>query len=190
VPPSPTFLTLPPRLAGIRPGDVIAVRTPPSVFGWLIRLGALLRGRPSTVDHVVLVHHVDQAGRLWGIEGRPGGVGWVDLAAYNNRWLLSNRDQPKTDAQRARVCELAVDMLGTPYDWPAIIHDAAIAFRLDHLWRSADFGARAPGHVVCSSLVAWLYHQAGLAAPRGPLETCWPADWANFILREGWTLAA
>jgi hypothetical protein len=181
VPPS-----LSPRLAQLQPGDVVAVRTPPSIFGWLIRLGAALRGRPWHVDHVVIVHHRDDTGRLWGIEGRPSGVGWVDLAAYDNRWMLSNADQPKTDIQRAQVCELAVDMLGTPYDWPAIIHDAAIALNLQRLWRSGDYGPRAPGHVVCSSLAAWLYHKVGLAAPRGLMSTCWPADWADFILRKGW----
>jgi hypothetical protein len=190
-PPSPpAHVAFPPRLAGLQPGDVVAVRTPPSVYGWLIRLGALLRGRPSMVDHVAIVHHIDAAGRMWGIEGRPGGVGWVDLQVYDNRWLLSTKDQPKTDAQRQRICELAVDMLGTPYDWPAIIHDAAIAFGLDRLWRSRDFGPHAPGHVVCSSLASWLYHSVGLACPTAPVETCWPADWADFILRKDWTRGA
>jgi hypothetical protein len=175
------------RISGIQPGDVLAVATPPSVFGALIRLGAWLRHRPDHVDHVVVAHHRDAAGTLWGIEGRPGGVGWVDIAAYDNRWLVSNVTQPKTDGQRQQVCTAAAHLLGVAYDWVAIGMDAATALGFDHLWRAGDYGDRPPAHVVCSSLASWVYRQVGLAEPVGPLRYATPADWAQFMIDESWT---
>jgi hypothetical protein len=174
------------RLAALQPGDVLAVRTPPTVFGLLIRFGAWLARKPNTVDHVAIVHHRDAAGILWAIEGRPGGVGWVDLAVYDNRWLVSNAAQPKTDGQREQICDAAVSLLGTGYDWTAIAADAAAVLDVDGLWRVRDYGDKAPGHVVCSSLAAWVYRKVGLAEPCGPAVTCTPGDWAAFCQAEGW----
>ena len=173
-------------LAQLLPGDVVAVRTPPSAFGWLIRLGAALRGRPHQVDHVAIVHHIDAAGTTWLIEGRPGGVGWADAREYDNRWLLSNSGQAKTDAQRQQICNLAEQLLGTPYDWSAIMQDAMDDIGADRLWRTRDFGARPPAHVVCSSLAVWIYRYVRLAAPAGPERWCQPSDWAAWMLACGW----
>lgn len=61
-------------------GDVVCTRNPGT--GWSARIrrfGAALRDQPNTVDHTVVVHRRDAAGTLWGIEGRPGGVGEVDM---------------------------------------------------------------------------------------------------------------
>lgn len=173
-------------LAELNPGDVVCVRSPSKVFGPLIRFGAWLRHKPDTVDHVAIAHHRDDNGTLWAIEGRPGGVGWIDLAVYDNRWALSNVAQPKTDEQREEICAAAVGLLGTPYDWPAIAADAAAAIGVDRLWRLSDYGDKAPGHVVCSSLAAWIYRKVDLAEPCGPTVTCEPCDWAAWILARGW----
>ena len=66
---------------GLRPGDLLATRGD----GWastMIRLGAAFRDHPNTINHIAIVHHTDDAGTLWCIEGRPGGVGWKDATAY------------------------------------------------------------------------------------------------------------
>ena len=175
----------------VQPGDVLVVRTPAPTW-WdrtasrLIRLGAALRDRPNLDNHVAVMHHTDAAGTPWGIEGRPGGVGWVDLRPYDNPYLLTNAAQPKTDAQRHQVRQAAVGMLGVGYDWAAIGMDTADALGLDHLWRAHDWGNQPPAHVVCSSLGAWVYHHAGLAEPNTPMLTTTPGDWADWILRRGW----
>jgi hypothetical protein len=172
-------------LAG--PGDVLAVSSDRTAFSWLIRLGAILRHQTPTVDHIAIVHHIDAAGTWWGIEGRPGGVGWIDLRVYDNRWLRSNARQPKTPEQRQAICDAAVALLGTPYDWEAIVGDGAVALGLDHLWQEADFTDRAPGHVVCSSLAAWVYRErAHLDEPGVPMLRTTPGDWYAFFLARGW----
>lgn len=171
----------------VSPGDVIAVRTKPNLFGWLIRLAAALRGQSPLIDHIVIVHHTDAAGTLWGIEGRPGGVGWVDLATYDNPHARSNAAQAKTPEQRTIICDTAVALLGTPYDWAAIIGDAATALGLDRLWQAADWDELAPGHVVCASLAAWLYRErAHLAEPDRPMLRTTPGDWVTFFDTQGW----
>jgi hypothetical protein len=174
------------RLAVLQPGDVVCVRTPSKVFGPLIRFGAWLRGKPATVDHVAVVHHRDLAGILWAVEGRPGGVGWVDVTQYDNRWLVSNAAQPKTDEQRHQVCDFAEQSLRVPYDWSAILQDAMNALHVRDLWASRDYGDKPPGHVVCSSLAAWIYRRVGLAEPCGPARACEPCDWARFIADRAW----
>jgi len=64
------------------PGDLLLTRSKTGVFGRLIRVGAALRDEPNLINHVVIVDHQDRQGTWWGIEGRPGGVGWVDLQRY------------------------------------------------------------------------------------------------------------
>ncbi|HEY6021619.1 MAG TPA: hypothetical protein VIY48_17650 [Candidatus Paceibacterota bacterium] len=174
------------RLDVLKPGDVLAVNTGNNWAASLIRLGQRLQGKPSFDNHVVAVHHRDPGGRLWGIEGRPGGVGWVDIAQYDNKFLVSNAAQPKTDEQRNEICAYAAAMLGTQYDWTAIIKDTLSTFHLDAIWMAKDFGPQAPAHVVCSSVYAWIYKKVGLEEP--PTTDRWtePADWVKFFIEKGW----
>jgi hypothetical protein len=168
-----------------QPGDILAVRSP----GWgprIIRFGAAMRElvsnqpEPNLANHIAVVSHTDKAGTLWCLEGRPGGVGWRDSSDYlRSPWTVSNIGQPKTAAQRKTVCDGAVAMIGTPYDWEGIAADAADALDLGALWHPR-FG-QVPGHVVCSSLAAWLYGKAGLDKPAGDREVS-PADWLAFII--------
>lgn len=166
---------------GIQPGDVLAVRT----SGWpavMIRLGAALAGKPNISNHVAIAHHWDAAGTLWAIEGRPGGVGWRDAADYlASPWTLSNVAQVKTDAQREVVIKTAVALLGTPYDWAAIVGDG-----LDdlHLWNPVAGAVH--GEVACSSLAAYAYDKALLARPGGAERRVQPAGWTGFMLTRGW----
>lgn len=170
----------------VAPGDVLAVNTGDGWGSWWIRFGAAVRNRPNLSNHVVVVHHVDARGTVWGIEGRPGGVGWVDCTVYlRSRNLVTNAAQPKTSAQRAAVCKTMEALLGTAYDWDAIVNDGATDLGI-HLpdW-SPDWTGTVPGHVVCSSAAQYAYLKNGLACPPGD-RGCQPSDWDAFILNEGW----
>lgn len=170
----------------IAPGDVVCVRNPRGFPARMIRLGAALLDKPNGVNHVIVAHHVDAAGVLWGVEGRPGGVGWVDMRhALTAPYTVHNGDQPKTGEQRAAVVKVAAGMLGTPYDWEGIALDAAEAVHVQTLWSSKAWGVSPPAHVVCSSLADWAYNHVGLASPKAN-RTCSPGDWAKFIVERGW----
>lgn len=172
-----------------QPGDILAVRSP-GTAGRLIRFGAAMRelvtnsAEPNLDNHIAVVHHTDKAGTLWCLEGRPGGVGWRDSSDYlKSPWTVSNVGQPKTAAQRKTVCDGAEAMIGTEYDWVGIAADAASALDLGALFHPR-FG-QVPGHVVCSSLAAWLYGKAGLDKPAGDREVS-PADWTGWIIQHGY----
>lgn len=165
----------------LAPGDIVAVRTS-GFAGGMIRFGAALLDKPNLDNHIAMLHHY--VGDVpWGIEGRPGGVGWVDMTHYiNSPYTISNKNQPKTQAQRDGVCAVIKGMLGTPYDWGAIEQDAARDLRLPELWEEKWDGV-APGHVVCSSLAVWGYAKEGLAHPgQEDLRHIQPADWTGWIL--------
>ena len=162
-----------------QPGDVLLVRTG-GFAGRLIRLGAALRDEPNLVNHVAVVSHTDKAGTLWCLEGRPGGVGWRDAGDYlASRWTVTNAAQPKTETQRQLVVRGAAAMIGTSYDWEAIAADGVAALDLGALWHPR--WGKVPGHVVCSSLAAYLYGRAGLPRPVGGREVT-PAMWLSFII--------
>jgi hypothetical protein len=181
----------------VLPGDVLVVRHSGGrpvarAASWSIRFGAWLAHQPTGFDHVIVAHHVDAAGTFQGIEGRPGGVGWVDIRP----WLadpntVANHDQPKTAAQRALLVETLPALLGVRYDWEAIAADtvqvvAPLYARLEPVWRMRDsWGVGIPGHVVCSSAADWVYERAGLPTPKAD-RFCTPANWAGFIAARGW----
>jgi hypothetical protein len=136
----------------------------------------------------VIVHHQDARGTWWGIEGRPGGVGEVDLARYEGaRYLNTNADQPRTDAERAAIAKLAFGLLGTGYDWvggitadlDTALHMPDLAELLDKAWGWPSRPGQRPGHVVCSSAASWIYTALRLPCPKGG-ELTWPADWWAF----------
>jgi hypothetical protein len=169
-------------------GDLLLTRGNNDTSEW-IRAGAELEGFDNTatsINHVAVVHHVDEAGTLWLIEGRPGGVGWKDAETYlTSSHTINNAQQPKTIDQRVHLQHLAVGLLGTPYDWAAIIADGMRAIGHKDLWASKQWGPQAPAHVVCSSFADWMYEQVGLESPR-PDRTCTPADWAALFVAKGW----
>lgn len=174
----------------LQPGDVVAVRSTSRnfwqrLFARLIRFGAALEDKANLVNHIVIVHHRDAAGVLWGIEGRPGGVGWVDLAEYDNKYLASNTAEPKSANQREDICGYAMGLLGVAYDWLAIGVDATTAAHLTELWGDREWGDRPPAHVVCSSLADYVYDRVGLAHPGNGRYTT-PADWYELFLTNGW----
>jgi hypothetical protein len=168
----------------VKPGDLLATRS----GGWagaMIRFGAAFRDQVNLANHIAIVHHTDNAGTCWVIEGRPGGVGWRDATAYlNSPYTVGNEKQPKTDAQRKIVTDGATALLGTEYDWQGIIHDAAGALGMD-LWKLKWGKTGVPGQVVCSSLADYLYGKAGLENPPKEREVS-PADWVDLWIRKQW----
>jgi hypothetical protein len=173
--------------AVLKPGDVLAVRGG-GLAGDLIRLGQALAGKPNVSGHIAVMHH--WTGDVpWGLEGRPAGVGWVDLRAYvGNRWTLNNCAQPgRSDTDRLAVAKAAERMLGTAYDWQAIADDTLRAFRMPDLFGKTINGT-VPGQVVCSSYAAFLYERAGWDRPVVPDRDCEPGDWDEFIITGGWNV--
>lgn len=170
--------------AALLPGDVLCVDTG-SFWGRWIKLGGWLSRTGGHCDHVVVVHHEDLAGNLWGVEGRPGGVGWVELRRCTYRLVSSNARQPKTPDQRAAVCGIVKGLLQVPYDWSAIVVDAMRALTVARLWNTREWGPQTPGQVVCSSLADWAYERLGLASPQ---DDRWvtPDGWNHFNRTEGW----
>lgn len=178
---------IPPSLAGVGPGTVLAVRGD-NITGELIRFGAALVDKPNLSNHIAVVHHIDPGGVVWGIEGRPGGVGWVDCHRYLvAEFTITNRKQPMTPQQRSGVSDYMKEMLGTPYDYSAIFEDAALDLHLPELY-AERWNGESPGHVVCSSVASYAYGKQGLANPVSwstipPLDYrhVQPGDWDAFI---------
>lgn len=175
-------------------GDVLAVYTGNQLPDELIRAGAVFEGQSGLNNHIVVVHHATE-GVWWGLEGKPGGVGWADLTRYlNDPHTTHNCAQPKDTPSRDLVAKRGELMLGTPYDWAAITDDTLTALHLPALFTHHGHDAwptgpddPVPAHVVCSSLAAYLYAVAGLAHPGvHPDRLCTPADWTEFNLAEGW----
>jgi len=171
-----------------QPGDVLVTAGTTGVAK-VIEVGAVLQGEPPA-SHVAVFHHVDDAGVPWAIEGRPGGVGWADARAYlRDPRTVANVLQPKTAAQRAQVCALTAKLLGTSYDWlGGIAEDAFNALGLGALWAEKDPATGlVPGHVVCSSLAAWVYDRVALGAPHpDDWRHVTPGAWAEYITAQGW----
>jgi hypothetical protein len=182
----------------VQPGDILLVRNQSTapltrMARWAIQLGAWLEGASTTWTHVIVAHHEDDSGIFWGLEGRPGTVGWCELAPHlADPVTLTNVHQGKTNAQRALICDAMLPLIGVAgYDWAAIAADAGIALaaaaHVAPAWSSLDpWGPRVPGHVVCSSLADFAYERAGLESPAAD-RFCTPGDWARLIKDRGWS---
>lgn len=182
-------MILPP---GFGPGNVVVCDGDSAIAKW-IEVAAVLRGKPAA-NHVALFHHTDQHGTHWGIEGRPGGVGWVDLRRYlTDRRTRTNAAQPLTAAQRAAITTYMVKLLGSAYDWlGGIAADGAQVLNIPVDWSPDPKTGLVPGHVVCSSSTAWAYQQEGVPAPTdssGAWRHVTPGDWSGFIQEQGWLAA-
>jgi hypothetical protein len=143
-------------LRNLKPGDVIVTATVDK-GGWWIRTRSWLTRAPNLHNHVALFTHMDDTGRPRGLEGRPSGFGWANLDKYlQHPDSMANCGQPyRTDDQRAVVVGAAVQMIGIPYDWAAILAFAASTARLPFLAREwPEDGV--PSDTVCCSSVVYL----------------------------------
>jgi hypothetical protein len=138
-------------------------------------------------NHVIVASHVDLAGTYWGIEGRPSGVGMVDIGPLlKRRDTLTTEAQPMTPGQGYAVAAGVDAMRGTPYDWTAIALDAMETVGAPALWRMNEYDGvpGVPVQVVCSSLAAYWRMKVGLPTPK-PTSGKWrrvtPTQWAKFI---------
>jgi hypothetical protein len=167
------------------PGDIVVVRTPGGfpTPQWWIRFGAALRNQPNLDNHVAFMHHYDSQGVPWGLQGQPGGVGWVDMRQYiASPWTVNNCGQGgRSMPDRTAACLTAEKMLGTKYDWQAIGGDGLMDLHV-HLWNDmTSFHGLKPGEVVCSSFAAYIYETRNWAHPdTGTERVCQPAGWEEF----------
>lgn len=177
----------------LQPGDIVVVRTPGGfpTPQWWIRLGAALQDKPNLDNHVAMMHHYDSQGVPWGLEGKPGGVGWVDMRGYiASPFTVNNCAQPGRSAmQRSQAATLEVSMIGTRYDWQAIGGDGLMDLHV-RLWNNQeDFHGLKPGAVVCSSFGAWVYERMSWPHPdTGTERVCQPADWELFCTSHGYSV--
>lgn len=170
-------------------GDVICTREGKWWISAGIRLGARLMGLPAFVNHVIIVHHRDERGNWQGIEGRPGGVGWVDLTERLGAPLTNaNTEQPKLEDQRFLIAKAAEALVNVPYDWTTIAEHTRVALRLRRQAVQEWPEHEVPGQVVCSSFADWAYEQVGLANPGGLSLTrmTTPGHWDRFITNKEW----
>lgn len=173
----------------LKPGDVVVVEMGIWIIRALIWIQALLTGnfKYRQNGHVIVVTHRDDEGRLWGIEGRPGGIGWAELDKRAGNYGLSNVDQPKDAAQRSKIVETMKTLLGTRYDYDAYLVIALQTIGINPSW--TDFqGNDVPVHFICSAIADYVYEDVGLANPGGLTITRFttPAEWAKFVLEKGW----
>jgi hypothetical protein len=172
----------------LQPGDVLAVRGH-SLPDELIRVGEEMSGGVGLDNHVVVMHHWD-GDVPWGLEGRPGGVGWADLRAYlASPYTVNNCGQPgRSPASRVTAAKQAQALLGDRYDWAAIGGDTLAALHV-RLWNLKFPHGLAPGEVVCSSYAAWIYAYAGWAHPDpGNERDCEPSDWTAWSMGHHWNI--
>lgn len=171
-------------LNDLLPGDILVVSDKkwPSFF---IKLRALFKGESSLHNHVAVISHRDDAGTLWAVEGRPSGTGWVDASIYLKAPFTATNaglDQTRTVAERAKVAEIVKGMVGTRYDWAAIVELGMDAINADELWKAKDFGEEEiPAHIICSALAAWAYKSVGWKRPPFTARFTTPGEWYDFI---------
>jgi hypothetical protein len=176
----------------LKPGDVVIVEMGIWIIRWLIIIQAFLTGKAKYKQsgHVIVMTHVDSEGRVWGIEGRPGGIGWADMTKRNGKWGLANVDQPKDLVQRSKIVETMKTLLGTKYDYDAYLQIALNTVGINTNW--TDFnGDDVPSHFICSAVADYVYEDVGLVNPGGMKITrlTTPAEWGEFIEKREWELS-
>lgn len=174
----------------LKPGDVVVVK----MGGWFLRaliwVQAFITMRSLkyvNYGHVIVVDHLDAEGRLWGIEARPGGIGWSDLDKRSGQYGISNSDQPKTDLVRAKLTQVMQQLLGTRYDYTAYLEIALQTLGITPQW--TDFqGNDVPVQFICSAVADYVYEEENLPNPGGFEITRFttPAQWASFIDKRQW----
>jgi hypothetical protein len=173
----------------LQPGDVVITEMGIWIVRLLIWIQALLTGnlKYAKSGHIIVVSHRDAEGRLWGIEGRPGGIGWVEMDKRAGHWGVSNVDQPKSADQRDKIVNVMKSLIGSRYDYAAYIILALDAVGISQKWTDYT-GQDVPVQFVCSAVAGYVYEDVGLDNPGGMEITRFtvPAQWARFIDEKVW----
>jgi hypothetical protein len=173
----------------LQPGDVVIVEMGIWIVRVMIWIQAVFTGRAKyrKSGHVIVVSHRDETGKLWGIEGRPGGIGWADMDKRTGKWGLSNHEQPKTAEVRVKLVDSMVALLGSKYDYPAYLKLAMDLVGISPRWTDWT-GNDVPTSYICSAVADQIYENEGLANPGGNTVTRFvtPAEWAEFIDKKQW----
>lgn len=176
-------------ISKLKPGDVVVVEMGIWIIRVLIWIQAVLTGKAKfrRDGHVIVVSHVDDAGRLWGIEGRPGGVGWADLSKRDGKYGLSNWEQPKSTEDREFIVDLMKQLIGSRYDYRAYLAIALETIGITPRWTVEFSGENVPPHFICSAVADYAYEVRGLLNPGSDKRTRFttPAEWGEFISK-GW----
>lgn len=160
-------------MTAVRAGDVALVRSAGFV-AWCIRLGTR-----SRFNHVRLV--IDDADGT--LEANPGGSGFGYVSATD---LVVS--PPMTDAQRAKIPDIARSLHGIPYGFADV---AALGL--------AQFGITLPSvkrrlarrdRLFCSQLVDLAWQLAGYHAftDGRPPQDVSPGDIADLAMTNGWSV--
>ena len=112
-----------------------------------------------------------------------------------DRYTRSNHAQPRPapgSKEMDKFLAVCASSLGIRYDWVGIAQDTAAVLGKDNfsgpvneIWKWED--GQMPGAVVCSSLAAMLYGQAGWPHPPGPERNVTPANWYTWNDSEAWS---
>lgn len=176
-------------IATLKPGDVVIVEMGSWYLRAMIWIQAVFTGRAKyrRDGHVIVVSHKDDAGRLWGIEARPGGIGWADLTYRSGQYGLSNAEQPKSDDDRYVIVETMKSLLGSKYDYLAYVTLALQMVGVNENWQDYK-GDKVPAHFICSAVADYVYEERKLANPGSYKITRFttPAEWASFVDHKEW----
>lgn len=174
----------------LKPGDVVIVEMGIWIVRVMIWIQAFFTGRArySKAGHIIVVSHTDNEGRVWGLEGRPGGIGWTNLDKRHGKWAVTNVDQPKTAEVRAKLVESMEALLGAKYDYPAYLKLALDMVGITTRWTVEYTEDELPVSYICSAVADHIYEVNGLPNPGGNQVTRFttPAEWAYFIATKGW----
>lgn len=173
----------------LQPGDVVVTEMGIWIIRLLIWIQAVFTGlaKYRKGGHIIVVSHRDAEGRLWGIEGRPGGIGWTLMDKRNGQWGMANVDQPKTEEQRTKIVAVMTELLGSKYDYEAYLNIAFATLGITKNW--TDYKDNdVPIHFICSAVADYVYEDVGLLNPGGLEVTRFttPAQWAEFIGEKQW----
>jgi hypothetical protein len=178
------------HIDAVQPGDIIIIKQGGRLARAAIWLQNTLKhntAKYSLYGHVIVATGKDPEGRLWGIEARPGGIGYRRLEPLNSTYGMVNTGQPVTAEARTALVAAIIALLGKPYDYEAYLLFVLKAVGIDPTWTYEFDGKDVPPHFICSAVAAYIYRDAGLGYPKvDGVRLCTPADWAEFIDTKGW----
>lgn len=160
-------------MTAVRAGDVALVRSAGFV-AWCIRLGTR-----SRFNHARLV--IDDADGT--LEANPGGAQFGYVSATD---LIVS--PPLTDAQRAKIPDIARSLHGIPYAFADVAAIGLAQFGLT--LPSVKRRLARPDRLFCSQLVDQAWSLAGFQAFNDgrPPQDVSPGDIADLAFAAGWTV--